>query len=384
MATPTPVLNDRRAASLKQNVASGTASAKKKVRRLKGVGRMRKLDLCSFTQKLAAMLDAGLPLVQCMDALSEQTITPEFKVVVKDIGARIEAGQSFSEALEQYKELFGDLYVSMIRAGEMGGGLSEVTARLATYMENSMAMTRKVKSALTYPVMVLGLAFILTTGMILFVVPVFKKMFEDFGGTLPAPTQMLIDFSDLMKSFWAVFIYAGIGVGIYFIRKWLRTDVGAMTFDRHVLRAPIAGPLIEKVAMARFARTFSSMIRSGVPILKCMEIVSQATGNRFIGQCVLAAGNKIEGGLPLAKALMESGKFPPMLLHMIAAGEKTGNVDGMLEKVADFYEAEVESAMDSLSSMIEPLLMAFLGVTVGGIVICMFMPIFKLSTVVGA
>jgi len=383
MATTTPVVNDRRAASLKQNVAAGAVSAKRKVRRLKGVGRMRKLDLCSFTQKLAAMLDAGLPLVQCMDALSEQTITPEFKLVVKDIGARIEAGQSFSEALEQYKELFGDLYVSMIRAGEMGGGLSEVTARLATYMENSMAMARKVKSAMTYPVMVLGLAFILTTGMILFVVPVFKKMFEDFGGTLPAPTQMLIDFSDLLKKYSPLFII-GIFFAVYFFRKWLRTDQGALTFDRNVLHAPVAGPLVEKVAMARFARTFSSMIRSGVPILKCMEIVSQATGNRFIGQSVLAAGSKIEGGLPLAKALMESGKFPPMLLHMIAAGEKTGNVDGMLEKVAEFYEAEVEAAMDSLSSMIEPLLMAFLGVTVGGIVICMFMPIFKLSSVVGA
>lgn len=352
--------------------------------RIRGIGRMRKMDLCPFTQRLAAMLDAGLPLVQCMDALAEQTVTPEFKKVVRDVGARIEAGDSFAEALERYHELFGDLYVSMIRSGEMGGGLAEVTKRLASYLESSMAMMRKVKSAMTYPTVVLGLAFVLTTAMILFIVPVFGNIFSDFGAKLPAPTQFLLDLSSFLQKFWYVGLL-GVAFAYYCIQRFLHTDSGKLTFDRYVLKAPIAGPIVEKVAMARMARTFASMLRSGVPILRCMEIVSQATGNRFIGSLLKNAGYKIESGLPLSRAIQECGgafRFPPMLIHMLSAGEKTGNVDGMLEKVADFYEDEVANSLEALSSMIEPLLMAFLGVVIGGVVICMFLPIFKMNEIV--
>ena len=377
---------DKRAPQL--NVRGGKAPepgegrASQRPVRLRGIGKMRKLDLCPFTQRLAAMLDAGLPLVQAMDALAEQSSNPNFQRVVKDISARIEAGDSFAEALERYKELFGDLYISMIRAGEMGGGLAEVTARLAKYMETSTAMVRKVKAAMTYPIVVMSLALVLTTGMILFIVPVFAGIFADFGAKLPGPTQVLVNISNILRHD-ALVVAIVAGFCIYMFRRFLRTDRGRLLFDRWILKAPVAGQLILKVSMGRMARTFASMIRSGVPILKSMEIVAQAAGNKYIGNAILGASKKIEGGSALAVALKESGQFPPMVLHMIAAGEKTGNVDGMLEKVADFYEDEVASSLESLSSMIEPLLMAFLGVVIGGIVICMFMPIFKMNEIVG-
>jgi type IV pilus assembly protein PilC len=374
-------MGDRRAESVRQAASGSVKSAKAAPRRLHGIGRMIKLDLCPFTRRLAAMLDAGLPLVQCMDALSEQTATPEFRLVVKDLGARIEGGDSFSEALNRYKDLFGELYVSMIRAGEIGGGLAEVTDRLALYLETSMAMKRKVKSAMTYPTVVMSFAFLITTGLILFIVPVFKGIFADFGGTLPLPTLILVKTSDIMRQF-ALYVVGAVAVAIWLLRRYFKTQQGAMAFDRFVLKAPVAGKIIEKVAVARMARTFASMLRSGVPILRCMEIVSKATGNRYIGAALVEAGTKIEGGAPLARAIQESGRFPPMVIHMLAAGEKTGNVDGMLEKVADFYEDEVTNALASLSSMIEPLLMVFLGVVVGGIVVAMFMPIFKLGSLV--
>jgi type IV pilus assembly protein PilC len=375
---------DKRAPQLnvRDGKAPGEGRGSQRPVRLRGIGKMRKLDLCPFTQRLAAMLDAGLPLVQAMDALAEQSSNPNFQRVVKDISARIEAGDSFAEALERYKELFGDLYISMIRAGEMGGGLAEVTARLAKYMETSTAMVRKVKAAMTYPIVVMALAFVLTTGMILFIVPVFAGIFADFGAKLPGPTQVLVEVSNILRHD-ALVVVIVTGFCISMFRRFLRTEKGRLLFDRWILKAPVAGQLILKVSMGRMARTFASMIRSGVPILKSMEIVAKASGNMYIGNAILAASKKIEGGSALAVALKECGQFPPMVLHMISAGEKTGNVDGMLEKVADFYEDEVANSLESLSSMIEPLLMAFLGTVIGGIVICMFMPIFKMNEIVG-
>ena len=376
-----PGPSERRVAASKLDGPPPAEQKRTRRASLRGVGRMRKMDLCPFTQRLAAMLDAGLPLVQCMEALAEQTVTPEFNKVVKELGARIEAGDSFAEALDRFRELFGDLYVSMIRAGEMGGGLVEVTQRLATYMESSTAMARKVKSAMTYPVVVMCIAFTLTMGMMFFIVPVFANIYTDFGAKLPGPTMVLVRISDILRK-QAPLVAVVIGIGVYFFRRFVRTEHGAFVFDRYVLKSPVAGPIIMKVAMGRMARTFASMIRSGVPILKTLEIVSQATGNKFIGAALVRASAKIEGGSTLALALKETGQFPPMVIHMLSAGEKTGNVDGMLEKVADFYEDEVKNALESLSSMIEPFLMAFLGVVVGGIVICMFLPIFKMHEIV--
>ncbi len=349
--------------------------------KVKGIGRIRKHELCPFTQKLAAMLDAGLPLIQCLAALAEQTEDPNFRKVVDDIRARVEGGDSFAEALSVYNQLFGDLYVNMVRAGEMGGGLGEVTARLASYMEASQELIRRVKSAMTYPIVVMVLATLLAIGMLVFIVPVFEGIFEDFGGKLPAPTQVLVNISHLIRDK-APLVIIAIGGTIYGLKRYKKTDQGAMNFDRMVLKAPVAGALIEKIALARMSRTFASLLRSGVPILKTMEIVSQATGNRYIGRALSACGDDIEGGTNIGVSLKKSGQFPPMVIHMISAGEKTGNIDGMLEKVADFYEDEVSNSLESLASMIEPLLMAFLGVVIGGIVICMFLPIFKMHEVV--
>ena len=354
---------------------------KKRKIKVKGIGRIRKHELCPYTQKLAAMLDAGLPLIQCLAALSEQTEDPNFKKVVDDLRARVEGGDSFAEALSVYDQLFGDLYVNMVRAGEMGGGLGEVTARLASYLEASQELVRRVKSAMTYPIVVMVLATALAIGMLVFIVPVFEGIFEDFGGQLPAPTQVLVNISHIIRDKAPLVIIGAVAL-IYGLKRYKKTEHGALNFDRMVLKAPVAGALIEKIALARMSRTFASLLRSGVPILKTMEIVSQATGNRYIGRALSTCGDDIEGGTNIGVSLKRSGQFPPMVIHMISAGEKTGNIDGMLEKVADFYEDEVSNSLESLASMIEPLLMAFLGVVIGGIVICMFLPIFKMHEVV--
>ncbi|MFO7820718.1 MAG: type II secretion system F family protein [Lentisphaeria bacterium] len=363
------------------NKTGADGNVRKQKTKIRGVRKIKNTELCPFTQKLAAMLDAGLPLVQCMEALSDQTDNPEFRKIVVDIKERIEGGDSFAEALRHYHELFGDLYVNMIQAGEIGGGLSEVTARLASYLEASVALKRKVKSALTYPVIVMILSGVLTIAMLVFIVPTFAEIYKDFDAELPKPTKVLVKISDIVRG-QAVYVMIFFALLWYVIHRIKKTDQGTYMFDQFVLKMPVAGQLLEKIALARMARTFASLVRSGVPILKTLEIVSQATGNRYIGRALETCGGEIEGGANIAASLKNTNQFPPMVIHMIAAGEKTGNIDGMLEKVADFYEDEVTNALESLSSMIEPLLMAFLGVVIGGIVICMFLPIFKMNEIV--
>ncbi len=349
--------------------------------KVRGAKKIRKRELCPFTQKLTAMLSAGLPLIQCLTALSEQVEDPNFRPVVEDIKSRVEGGASFAEALEVYQNLFGDLYVNMIRAGEMSGSLGEVTARLSSYLEASAAMIRKIKSALTYPVVVVVLATILAIGMLIFIVPVFEGIFADFGADLPAPTQILVDVSDTVRNQTPLVVAIIIALTLI-LRHVKKTPQGALAVDRMILRAPVAGKLVEKIALARMSRTFASLLNSGVPILKTVQVVAQATGNRVIGQALASCGGAIENGANVGESLKKTGRFPPLVIHMVSAGEKTGNIDGMLEKVADFYEDEVNNTMESLSSMIEPLLMAFLGVVIGGIVICMFLPIFQMHEVV--
>ncbi len=349
--------------------------------KIRGAGRIRKHELCPFTQKLAAMLDAGLPLVQCLAALAEQSENAHFKVVVRDIQARVEGGASFAEALAAYRELFGDLYVNMVRAGELGGSLGEVMNRLASYLEASSAMIRKIKSALTYPTVVIVLATALTIVMLVFIVPVFESIFEDFGADLPAPTQALVKVSNVIRQQAPLVILSVVAL-IVVIRYMRKTPQGALALDRLLLKAPIAGKIIEKISLARLSRTFASLLRSGVPILQTIEIVAHATGNRVIGNAIGGCGKDIESGANIGQSMRKSGRFPPMVIHMVAAGEQTGNIDGMLEKVANFYEDEVNNSLEGLASMIEPLLMAFLGVVIGGIVICMFLPIFKMHEIV--
>lgn len=349
---------------------------------VRGAGKIQSKELVPFTLRLAAMLNAGLPLLQCLQALAEQTDNREFRRVINDVAQQVEGGDTFADALKRYqKSLFGDLYVSLVRAGEAGGGLAEVTAQLGTYLESSMSLRRRVKAAMTYPVVVMVMAALLTTTMLVFIVPKFAGIYADFDAKLPLPTRVLVAISNIMKS--NILIVLALGVGLFFLAKWARrTEKGAYIWDSYVLKMPVAGLIIHKTAMARMARTFSSLLRSGVPILRTLEIVSQATGNKCIEKALIQVGRDIEGGSSIAPALKSSGMFPPMVVHMVSAGEKTGNIDGMLGKVADFYEEEVATALESLSSMIEPLLMAFLGIVIGSIVICMFLPIFKLHELV--
>ncbi len=357
-------------------------STQGRVLRVRGTGGIRRKELPSFTRRLAAMLDAGLPLIQCLDALSEQTEIKEFKRVILALRARVEAGDSFAEALKRYERLFGDLYVNMVRAGEFGGSLAEVTNRLASYLEASAALRRRVIAAMMYPLIIMILAGSLTVCMLLFIVPTFAEIYADFDAELPGPTKVLIVISELIRHR-APLVIGGLVALIYGLVRLKKTEKGGLAIDRRLLKLPVLGKLLEKIALARFSRTFASLLRSGVPILRSVEIVATATGNRYIGKALLGCGPEIEGGSNVASAMRRTNAFPPMIIHMISVGEKTGNIDGMLEKIADFYEDEVANALEALSSIIEPLLMAVLGVMIGGIVIAMFMPIFNLHQLVG-
>jgi len=273
------------------------------------------------------------------------------------------------------------LYANMVKGGETGGQLAETIARLAGFLEASAKLRQKVKSAMMYPIIVLCIAIAIAIGMILFIVPVFGDMFSDFGADLPAPTQKLLDLSAFMKSHGLLLLAVLIGSIVGF-KKWKATPSGAMNFDRFMLRFPVFGDLNKKVAAARFARTFGQLIRSGVPILSALEIVSGATGNKVAGQIILDCRSAVENGEPLSSAMINQTVFPIMLVRMLQAGEKTGKVDEMMDSIADFYDDEIEAMLDGLTSLLEPLLIVFLGVIIGGIVLCMFLPIFKMGEVV--
>ncbi len=337
--------------------------------------------LPAFSRQLAAMLSSGMPIVAALEALEEQTDNPNFKPVIAGIKESIEGGAAFSEALAHFPTIFDDLYVNMVRGGESGGKLPETIARLATFMEASGRLKRKVKSAMMYPIIVLCIATLLAIGMILFIVPVFGNMFADFGAQLPAPTQFLLNVSAFMKKY-GLYIGSVIGIALFAFNKWKATPAGGLSFDRMKLKMPVFGELTSKVAAARFARTLGQLIHSGVPILNALDIVSGATGNKAAGEVVKKAHTAVENGDPLSSAMIDQTAFPKMLVRMLQAGEKTGKIDVMMDNIADFYDDEVETMLEGLTSLLEPLLMVFLGVVIGGIVLCMFMPIFKMSEVV--
>jgi type IV pilus assembly protein PilC len=347
-------------------------------------GRVTDTDLVLFTRQLATMVDAGLPLLTGLTALYEQSDPKRqagLRRIVGEVSASVQQGDSFHEAILRHPRIFTRLYVSMVKAGETGGMLSETLDRLATFLESAARLRKKVKSAMTYPVIVICIAFAITAFLIVKIVPVFGQIFADFGAKLPAPTQFLIDLSDSVRAHWYLFLIAVVAA-FYGIRTFLGTETGARTWDRWKLKLPILGPLTHKIAMTRFARTFAQLLRSGVPILEVIEIVGQTAGNRMVEDAIQAVGADIEKGEHLATALARQPIFPPMLVRMVSAGESTGKIDAMLEKIADFWDEEIEALLDALTSLIEPLLIVFLGVVVGGIVIAMFLPIFKLSDVV--
>lgn len=353
--------------------------AKKSVKRKQG--KVKSQDLVVFTRQLATMLDAGLPLVQSLTALEEQTESKTFKPILRQITAQVEAGNTFSESLTGHPKVFTKLYVSMVEAGETGGLLAEILDRLAAYLESTARLKKKVKSAMSYPTIVCCVAIGISLFLIIKVIPIFADIFKDFGAKLPVPTQILIRISDILREnfFAAAGVVAAIGFALIKLKK---TPRGTALWDRAKLRLPVFGKLIHKIALSRFARTFAALVRSGVPILETLRIVGQSSGNTVVERAVESVSNGIERGEGIAISMQGKEIFSPMLVRMIAAGEQTGKVDVMLEKISDFYDEEIEATLSGLTSLIEPLLIVFLGVVVGSIVICMFLPIFKLNEVV--
>jgi type IV pilus assembly protein PilC len=353
-------------------------------KRIKASPTVSDTDLVLFTRQLATMVDAGLPLVTALTGLFEQADPKRqagLRQVIGDLSARVQQGESFYEASSRFPRVFNRLFVSMVKAGESGGLLAEILDRLASFLEASSRLRKKVKSAMTYPVIVICIAMCITTFLIVKVVPVFAQIFADFNAKLPAPTQFLIDLSNFIRGNWYYMIIGIAGV-IFGIRALLRTKRGAEVWDRYKLKLPIFGPLVHKICMTRFARTFAQLIRSGVPILEVMEIVGETSGNHVIAVAIQGVSADVERGEHLTNALSRQPIFPPMMLRMVSAGEATGKIDVMLEKMADFWDEEIEATLDALTSLIEPLLIVVLGVIVGGIVISMFLPIFKLNDIV--
>jgi len=345
---------------------------------------VKETDLVLFTRQLSTMIEAGISLVQAMTALYDQCDAKRQKSlrhIISDVTTRVQGGETFHESIAKHPRVFDRLFVSMVKAGEHGGLLAEILDRLAGFLEASARLRKKVKSAMTYPVIVICIAFAITIFLIVKVVPIFGEIFKDFGSKLPAPTQFLIDVSDFMRGEW-YFLVLGIG-GLFFgIRTFLRSTRGKQLWDKWKLKLPVFGPLIHKICMSRFARTFAQLIRSGVPILEVLDIVGGASGNHVVETSIKGVSDDVEKGDNLSVALSKKTIFPSMMLRMVSAGEATGKIDTMLEKMADFWDEEIEAMLDALTSLIEPLLIVFLGVIVGGIVIAMFLPIFKLNEVV--
>jgi type IV pilus assembly protein PilC len=362
-------------------VISLRPSLKRKAGPKRQRGKVKSQDLVVFTRQLATMMDAGLPLVQSLTALEEQTDSLVLKPVLRNITEQVERGLAFSEALTEHPKVFNKLFVSMVQAGETGGLLAEILDRLACYLESSSRLKKKVKSAMTYPVIVCFIALSIALFLIIKVIPVFGNIYKEFGAQLPAPTQLLMTISDVIRTYFILAI-ASVGGLIFSLIKFKATKAGAALWDRAMLRLPVFGKLVHKVSISRFSRTFAALLRSGVPILETLRIVGQSSGNTVVETAVERTASSIERGDNLAMALGQHSIFPPMLVRMVSAGEQTGKVDVMLEKISDFYDEEIEATLSALTSLIEPLLIVFLGVVVGGIVICMFLPIFKLNQIV--
>jgi len=338
-------------------------------------------DLVMFTRQLATMIDAGLAMVQCLQALADQTSNKVMRDVIRDVCTRVEGGDNFSSALHKHPKVFDRLYVCMVDAGEKGGLLAEILARLATYLENTARLRKKVKSAMMYPTAVTVIAIGITTFLLIKVVPVFAEIFSGFGAKLPAPTQFLIDLSNVVKKYFVVIILA-VGGSVYGWFAYIKTKRGREFWDRTRIKLPIFGHIAHKICVARFSRTLASLIRSGVPILEVLNIVANTCGNVIMEKAIRVAMGDIEKGEGISAALSKHPIFPVMIIRMMTAGEQTGKIDAMLERVADFLDEEIETTLSGLTSLIEPLLIVFLGVIIGGMVVAMFLPIFKMSDII--
>jgi type IV pilus assembly protein PilC len=351
--------------------------------KLPGFGeKVKTKDLVIFSRQFATMIDAGLPLVQCLDILASQQENAEFKRILIEVKSSVEGGSTFADALRKHPKVFDDLYVNLIAAGEVGGILDTILNRLSGFLEKAEKLKGKVKGAMTYPTAVIVIAALIVTGLLLWVVPIFDNMFASFGKSLPAPTQVVVNMSKFLQSSWYIII--GVLVGIFVgIKYSYKTPKGRKIIDQLLLKVPVVGDLIRKTAVARFTRTLGTMLSSGVPILEGLEIVSKTSGNVVIEEAIMKARLSLSQGKTLAEPLLETKVFPGMVTQMIAVGESTGALDNMLTKIADFYEEEVDQAVEALTSLIEPMLMAFLGVVVGGLVIALYLPIFQIAGAAG-
>ena len=344
--------------------------------------KVKQRSIAVFTRQLATMIDAGLPLVQSLEILSQQQESKVFKNIIREIREDVEGGSTFAGALKKHPATFNDLYTNLVVAGEEGGILDNILTRLANYIEKSEALKKKVKSALIYPATIVGVAIIVVIVLMIFVIPVFETMFKSAGQSLPLPTLIVLTMSKLIKKYVIIFIPALVLL-FYLGRKYYQTQNGRAVIDRLLLKLPVFGPLFRKIAVARFSRTLGTLVSSGVPILDGLTIVSRTSGNRTIETAILNARASIREGETIAEPLNRSKIFPPMVIQMISVGESTGALDSMLSKIADFYEEEVDIAVSNLTSLLEPFLMIFLGVVIGGVVISMYLPIFNMASAVG-
>ena len=347
-----------------------------------GGGKVETKDLVIFTRQFATMIDSGLPLVQCLDILSSQQEKPMFKDILVKVKESVESGSTFADALAKHPKAFDELYVNLVAAGEVGGILDTILNRLAAYIEKAMKLKKQIKGAMVYPTTIMAIAVIVVGVILVFVIPTFAKMFADFGGELPGPTKFVIGLSNFLKKYLVVFIAAFFVVSAAF-KKYYATPSGRKKVDSLALKAPVAGPLIRKVAVAKFTRTLGTMISSGVPIMDGLEIVAKTAGNKIVEEGIYGVRQAISEGKTMAEPLQACGIFPPMVVQMISVGEATGAMDAMLTKIADFYDDEVDDAVAAMTAMMEPLLMVFLGTAVGGLVVAMYLPIFKLAGAVG-
>lgn len=340
--------------------------------------RVKQEDIIIFCRQFSTMIDAGLPIIQCLDILYSQQENITFKKMLRDIKESVESGQTLAEALKKYPDQFDNLFVNMVAAGESGGILDVILRRLSAYMEKAAKLKRQVKGAMTYPTVTLGIAILVVAVILVFVIPVFEEMFADFGKALPIPTQVVVNASRFVK---AKILYIVVACILFFIafRRFYKTEKGRALIDDLMIKLPVIGILIRKVAVARFTRTMGTMLASGVAILEALDIVAKTAGNKTIETAIYKVRSGIAEGRTIADPLAESKVFPPMVVSMIAVGESTGAIDAMMEKIADFYEEEVDQAVENLTALIEPFMLVFLGVTIGGLVVSMYLPIFQMA-----
>ena len=338
-------------------------------------------EMAIFTRQFSTMIDAGLPLVQCLNILAEQSESGNLRAVTTNVARSVQDGSTLAEALRKHPRTFDDLFTNMVEVGETGGILDIIFQRLAGYIEKAAALKRKVKGAMVYPASIIGVAFLVIVFMLTFVIPTFAAIFKDMGAELPLPTRIVIGLSDFVRSYILLIIAALVGA-VFAMRSYYHSENGKPTIDALLLRMPIFGPLIRKVAVARFTRTLGTLVQSGVPILEGLRITATTAGNKVVEKAVLQCRTSVTQGKTVAEPLKLSGVFPPMVTQMISVGEQTGALDAMLSKIADFYDDEVNTAVNTLTSLLEPIMIIFLGGVVGGLVVAMYLPIFKLVTLI--